>query len=481
MKERSEDLIFAEEIAVHTNPFYQDPNETNVRHGMLDNKHFAAVYKKCYPTFKVNEIGSMRPLLVPANVLGSRDAIDQYLALMAQELESKVDNGHCHYPIIHESPVMNYLYYTGAFHTASTSVITLPWGTGMVQSLEKPCLNQYLENSSTHYKAQLDMVKFDFNVTGLIVNRYEATTATLESGETVTFSPPAPIVYNYLNCGSWVTAFLKLHGELTGQKHPDKTSNYLEILEHNIFNSVVDRSDIAGGEELNPMKTSYQRSTVVQQAPWFPAEKKCETTCCAQAIAISLEPDKDHLITSVDGLDLGDVAVVGHDRSESKKYLQWAVSDLIYDIIPCLQKGTIIYADHEGGGAKRFFDIYRPLIKDPYVLVTGGTDGIEPLKPHFQGREILETDELLTAWYGINPCYICGANHSKFHMMHLGLSAKFDQQKFLAARLNQRGFGNPFAADKKKRWTESMELATANDATRLIFVKFGINAHSQHR
>ena len=161
--------------------------------------------------------------------------------------------------------------------------------------------------------------------------------------------------------------------------------------------------------------------------------------------------------------------------------MQWAISDLNYDIIPCLQKGTIVYADHEGGGAKRFFDIYRPRMTEPYLLVTGGSDGIEPLKPKGQGREILQTDNLLIAWYGINPCYECGADHAKFRMMHLGLSALYDHQKFLAARFNQRGFDNPFSDAKKKRWTESNELATATDATRLVFVKFGINAHSQHR
>ena len=66
-------------------------------------------------------------------------------------------------------------------------------------------------------------------------------------------------------------------------------------------------------------------------------------------------------------------------------------------------------------------------------------------------------------------------------MMHLGLSAQYPHQKFLTGRLESRGFDNPFADSKKSRWINSMELSTAKDATRLLFVKFNINEHSQHR
>mmetsp|Transcript_848 Transcript_848/g.1639 ORF Transcript_848/g.1639 Transcript_848/m.1639 type:complete len:755 (-) Transcript_848:738-3002(-) len=464
--ERKEDLLFSEELAAHTNPFYYDPDKSDVRHGSLFSKNYASMFKRCYPKLQTEDVGSNRPLLVPTTVLGTYEGIYRYLSVMSLEFESKIEGTSCHYPAISEAGVVNYLYYTGAFGS-SMSCATLPWGAGFLQDLEKPCRNQYLDSGNS--KSQLDMVRFDFNETGFIANRYEISADGLYR--------PAPILHNYDNCDKWVKAYLKIHGELTGQIM-EKPPDYLEILEHTILNSVVDRSDIAGGEELNPMKTSYQRSTVVQQAPWFPAERKCKKRCCAQAIAIALEPDKDHLITSVDGLDLGDVSVLGHGR---KGFLQWAISDLNFDIIPCLQKGTIVYADHEGGGAKRFFDIYRPRMTEPYLLITGGSDGMEPLKPKGQGREILQTDNLLIGWYGINPCYECGADHPKFHMMHLGLSALYDHQKFLAARLNQRGFDNPFSDAKKRRWTESTELASADDATRLVFVKFGINAHSQHR
>mmetsp|Transcript_3479 Transcript_3479/g.5300 ORF Transcript_3479/g.5300 Transcript_3479/m.5300 type:complete len:507 (+) Transcript_3479:78-1598(+) len=246
-----------------------------------------------------------------------------------------------------------------------------------------------------------------------------------------------------------------------------------------IFDSLKDSGNggRAGTKKQSLITTAYQRSTVVQQAPWFPAVKQCKESCCAQSIAVSLDQDKDQLITSVDGLDLADVALISHKR---KSELMWAISDLVVDIIPCLQPGTIIYADHEGGGVERFFDIYRPLMKHPYLLVTGGSDGIEPWITDNLGKKWLE-DSFMISWYGINPAYHTGADSPKFKMMHLGLGAIFDQQTVLYERLVKTGFANPFAESKKSRWTDSEELATATDTTPLLFVKFGINKMSQDR
>jgi hypothetical protein len=168
-------------------------------------------------------------------------------------------------------------------------------------------------------------------------------------------------------------------------------------------------------------------------------------------------------------------------NNESKNVSVFSFQTNFFVCTCSLQNGAIIYADHEGGGAKRFFDIYRPNMTKPYLLVTGGSDGVEPLSPKGQGRKVLLTDDLLIRWYGINPSYKYGAEIHKFKMMHLGLSAMFEHQKFLAVRLKKTGHGNPFAGEKKKRWINSIDLATAHDTSRLLFVKFGINKHSQHR
>eukprot|EP00980_Cylindrotheca_fusiformis_P027303 scaffold19841_cov112-Cylindrotheca_fusiformis.AAC.1 len=112
---RSEELFFTEELAAHTNPFYYDPDKTNVRHGFLNNNAFVSTMNKCYPGFKLKDVGNNRPLLVPSTVLGSLNGIDRYLAVMVDELKKQVDNGSCHYPMINDVAIMNYLYYSGFF------------------------------------------------------------------------------------------------------------------------------------------------------------------------------------------------------------------------------------------------------------------------------------------------------------------------------------------------------------------------------
>lgn len=462
------DLLFSEELAPHTDPFYYDPDKEDTRHTRLG-KNFISRAKSCYGDVDKNTFGVHRPMLTPSTVIGSRERVLGYLAVLAAELEKSIKSSSCKLGTMNEKFIMNYLYYKGVFAGATDQTMTMPWGTGIMQGLEKPCWNGLQKNSTKgNSDSQLDIVRFDFNTSGFIVNRYEP--------ENSPFQIPA-VIHHYDTCNKWIKAFFKVHGDINGDPFV-KPSNYGEIVEYTIRDSVIDRSHLPGGKQSAPMKTSFQKATVIQQAPWFPAEKICRQTCCAEAVAISLDADDHHLLTSADGLDLADIGVYGHKR---KEFLQWAISDLNFDIIPCLQKGAIIYADHEGGGAKRFFDIYRPKLTQPYLLVTGGTDGIEPLKPKNQGKEILQNDDLLIKWYGINGCFDCGANLPKFKMMHLGLSAQYPHQKFLTGRLESRGFDNPFANSKKSRWINSMELSTAKDATRLLFVKFNINEHSQHR
>jgi hypothetical protein len=323
MEGRKEDILFTEEMAAHTNPFYYDPNKENVRHARLDVGRFKKIIDVFYGPSTADSLGPKnRPLLVPSTVIGSRNGILRYLSIMVAELNKHVAaSGKSGYPKSNDAGVMNFLYYSGAFGFPET-ISTLPWGTGVFQNLGKPCVNLFVEKGKNP-NSQLDIVKFDFNRTGYVVNRYES----VEGGSRV-----APVIHRFQPyCDKWIKAFISLHGELIGEPLYKKPDDYLEILKHTIESSVVERGQIEGSEEKNPMKTSYQRSTVVQQAPWFPAEVKCKNTCCAQAIAILLEPDENHLITSADGLDLADVSVLGHKR---KDYLQFSISSLNFDIIP---------------------------------------------------------------------------------------------------------------------------------------------------
>jgi hypothetical protein len=114
----------------------------------------------------------------------------------------------------------------------------------------------------------------------------------------------------------------------------------------------------------------------------------------------------------------------------------------------------------------------------PYVFITSRTDGDTPIQ-FFTDR--LSSDPLLIAWYGINPSYQTGANHTKFRMMPLGLAGnRHRQQPDLNLLMQARNYTNPFGGDKS-RWTNLTLWMTAKDTTPLLFVKFGIHEYALRR
>ena len=223
------------------------------------------------------------------------------------------------------------------------------------------------------------------------------------------------------------------------------------------------------------MNTAFQESTVISQAPWFPQRRFCEETCCAEAVAISLDQDDTRIINAVDGPDLADLLLYGHTPPS---FHQFAARELTHEVIPCLRPGVVIHADSYRGPITRFFEEYRPNMTVPYVFITSKTDGATPIT-FFKDR--LDTDPLLTAWYGINPTYDTGANHSKYRAMALGLTGnKFRQQPDLNLLMKARNYANPFGGDKS-RWTNETLWKTATDTTPLLFVKFGLHINALHR
>lgn len=94
-----------------------------------------------------------------------------------------------------------------------------------------------------------------------------------------------------------------------------------------------------------PMKTAYLDAQVVTQASWFPHRKLCNETCCAQAVAISIEQEKRRIITAVDGQDVAELLLHGN---KLRDYHVFAAHELTHDVIPCLQPGVIIHADSYG-------------------------------------------------------------------------------------------------------------------------------------
>ena len=95
---------------------------------------------------------------------------------------------------------MNYLYYTGKFgyYDRTTS---LPWGTGPVLTIGKPCVNNQLPNPN---HSQNDMVEFD-NVTGFILNNWE------KDGSKARI---APVVHQFDRCHRWILPFFSRHSDI---------------------------------------------------------------------------------------------------------------------------------------------------------------------------------------------------------------------------------------------------------------------------
>lgn len=223
------------------------------------------------------------------------------------------------------------------------------------------------------------------------------------------------------------------------------------------------------------MRTAYQEATVVKQASWFEPKLNCSETCCAEGFAVSIGKEHEREINAVDGQDLADLFLFGH---RLQPYHSFAAKELTMDVVPCLRPGVIIHADSYRGPITRWFEEFRPNLKVPYVFITSKTDGSTPIEFY---EHKLDEDELLLKWYGINPSYLSGANHSKYQAMPLGLAGgKFRQQPYFDIIMQERRYANPFGGDLS-RWTNNKALQTASDTTEVLFVNFKVHENARHR
>lgn len=454
-----ETLVLAEEIAPHTNPMFH--SDRAVRHTLWSLAGSPSASSTCFPQFSRLLVEQQRPVLSDGIVIGTRQSVLSYLETTIGYFYALSSQRHQDCLVAQPKVVVNYLYYSGLYDTARAS--TTPWGAGPVLSLGRSCTNSRAKPAH----GQIDMIMLDEQ--GHIVNLHTRASSRLRV---------APILRDFGPCIKWMQRYIDVHEQNSAPK------NVVTSTEQQAVGLMVRRAinlevaNMKSGKRLLPMKTSYHRATVVKRAPWFDRQGYCLDTCCADPIAVSLHQDTDHLITSVDGFDLADVVLLGHDI---KRHLVLDVSYMDDSIIPCLRDGTIFYADSEFGGIIRFYHHFRPNLTKPFVMITGRTDGPEPITGHGVGLNAIQNDDLLIRWYGINPCYSCGAKSEKFAMMHLGLSAAFDHQRYLYDYVANRNFVNPFAGANKARFLGSKELRTAQDTTNLMFVKFGINERSLHR
>jgi hypothetical protein len=225
--------------------------------------------------------------------------------------------------------------------------------------------------------------------------------------------------------------------------------------------------------------TAYSRATVVDKAPWLTYRRMCKETCCVQAVAYSLAQDQHQLIHSRDGVEVADLQIPHYGKHQRKfgDFLKFHAKVLHEGMLPCLVPGTIIDVENHDGAVKYFFNVVRPQIQVPYVLMTTGSDGDTPLHGFAQHLG----DPLLLKWYGTNPKYhehpTFQKHRDKFQPMMLGLSRfNHDHQEsnlLVYTRLNN--FTNPFL--NKDYWDLSKR---ALDFDKDVFVHFGLQ-NSDHR
>ena len=239
--------------------------------------------------------------------------------------------------------------------------------------------------------------------------------------------------------------------------------------------------------------TSFTEATVVQKQndPWFTPQKLCQETCCAESVAISLDQDYHHIINTLDGPDLADVLLQQYPNNDSA--IQFFGAQMNLAMLPCFQPGTIIHVDNHVMLLEYFFRYWRPNITVPYILITSESDSDSPAV--FEDK--LSTDPLLIKWFGqsLDASRIPQDGKDKFEGLPLGLSKFHDQDRYLRRYLELTNFTNPFANDRKERWTKSVLMTNRysidvqavdpvnvdEDFYKILFVKFNIEHASEKR
>ncbi len=183
------DLLFIEEIAPHTCPI-DDPKRSFISGNFRNKAHIVP----CYGNIEYDQY-SKRPVLCSGTVIGTREGTLRFLSVLVNEFHENnaKENLKCRSPSTTDQWTMNWLYYNGYFGYPERTK-TIPWGTGPVQTVGKPCVNK--ENKpSTGAK---DIVKQNEN--GLIVNIFDGKIA--------------PVVHQFDRCHPWIADYFNSQEEL---------------------------------------------------------------------------------------------------------------------------------------------------------------------------------------------------------------------------------------------------------------------------
>ena len=195
------DLLFIEEIAAHSSPV-PEPH----RYFQLGNPRYRGRTTPCYGRNHMEKFAH-RPVLCSGTIIGTRNGMHRFLSVLVDEFNSnsRGQKGACK-----NSPrgltdqwTMNYLYYTGRFGDF-TRTRTVPWGSGPVLTIGKPCINSALHPNITH--SQRDLIEFQGGRTGLILNKHEEDDRSM--------ARIAPAVHQYDRCHRWIQGWFVHHPEL---------------------------------------------------------------------------------------------------------------------------------------------------------------------------------------------------------------------------------------------------------------------------
>mmetsp|Transcript_20348 Transcript_20348/g.43599 ORF Transcript_20348/g.43599 Transcript_20348/m.43599 type:complete len:492 (+) Transcript_20348:63-1538(+) len=194
-----QNLLFVEEIAKYTNTLPETPHRAvNLGESMRYKVHVHPCYGK--GNVRAQELMD-RPMLCSGTVIGTRDGMHRFLSVLVDEFRRNNARGpSCRSPSTTDQWTMNHLYYGGRFGFVGETR-TLPWGTGPVLTVGKPCVNSAISKKGG---SQKDMMVFDTN-TGVVLNPHEVEGSVARV---------APTLHQWDRCRRWINPWFEEHRNL---------------------------------------------------------------------------------------------------------------------------------------------------------------------------------------------------------------------------------------------------------------------------
>lgn len=189
------DLLFVEEIAQYTNTLPETPHRAT---GLGQSVRYTSHVEPCYGTENVKAYEVMnRPILCSGTVIGTRGGIHRFLSVLIDEFRQNNNKGpKCRSPATTDQWTMNYLYYKGKFGSIRKTK-TLPWGTGPVLTVGKPCVNSAIGEKKG--LSQKDMMVLD-EENSLVLNPHE------KDGSATRV---APALHQWDRCRGWIHSIIQ--------------------------------------------------------------------------------------------------------------------------------------------------------------------------------------------------------------------------------------------------------------------------------